>query len=248
MTLVLAGCGATAGKNVALTQGNWSVTATPSSGPAFYIGGNLTQSGSSVTGSMYVANSNCFDFSTMIPFTGTVSGQNVTLTSPSVSGQVIVVTATGTAGSLAGTYTVTGGCDGGDSGSATAAAVSSIGGTWNGTIVDSNDDPHVTVAMNLVEASTPSADGTFALTGTLTYTGSTCSVSGNITGGSSFVVGTYLVINGVTTEADESTGNFTYSQAILNSATAPTSMTGGYQETFGLCTDDFPNSATFTKQ
>ena len=43
--LVLTGCGAS--NNLALAPGNWSMTATKSGGSVFYIGGNLTQSGTS---------------------------------------------------------------------------------------------------------------------------------------------------------------------------------------------------------
>ena len=266
----LAGCGSS--NNMALTQGNWSVTATSTSGAvshavrhnlrghkaitpndsdvSFLVGGSLTQSGSNVAGTLHVIDSDCFDPSVGVAFTGTVDGQKVTLTSPAIQDQVITVTATGTSGSaLTGTYTVTGdGCDAGDSGTLTANAVPSINGTWNGPLVNGNDDPNVVLSMALTQATTPSSDGTFALTGTLTYTGSTCSISGTVSTGSSFIAGTFLVINGVTTEADSSTGNFTYNQAFLNSPTSPTTMTGGYQETFGLCTDDFPNTTTFTKQ
>src|SRR5208337_4156598 len=108
--VALSGCGAS--NNLALTPGNWSMTAI-SNGAAgtFYIGGNLTQTGTNLAGTMYVVGSDCFSSSTTVVFTGTVKGKNVTLTSTSISGQVISVTATGTAGSaLSGTYTVTGGC------------------------------------------------------------------------------------------------------------------------------------------
>ena len=168
LILLLVGCGAT--NNLALTQGNWSMTATSSGAVGtLYIGGNLTQIGSILAGSMLVIGS-CIDPSHTFAFSGTVNGNKVTLNTASASGEVITVTATGTIGSaLTGTYTVTGGCDDGDSGTITAAAVPSINATWSGPISGSGGS-NVTLAIAFSQATTASADGTFPLTGTVTFT------------------------------------------------------------------------------
>src|SRR5277367_1524718 len=126
LALALAGCGSS---NTTLTPGNWSMTATPTSGGsgAFFIGGNLKQTGNNVAGTLYVVNSNCYSPSTTITFTGTVKGDNLTLTSTGISGQVISVTSAAMgSSSFSGTYTVTGGCDGGDTGNLSANTVPSI--------------------------------------------------------------------------------------------------------------------------
>src|SRR3979411_573536 len=66
LALALTGCGAVAKRDDAkLTQGNWSVTS-KSSNPAigtFHVGGNFTQNGSTLSGTMYVVGSHCFDVS-----------------------------------------------------------------------------------------------------------------------------------------------------------------------------------------
>jgi hypothetical protein len=246
LALVLTGCGASS--NLALTQGNWSMTATTSGAPTFYIGGNLTQSGTNLVGTMYVINSNCYSPSQTVAFTGTVKGNNVALTSASVGGEVITVAASGTAGSLTGTYSIAGGttCNG-DSGTLTATPVPSISATWSGPIVDANGDNAI-LSMALTQAATASPDGTFALTGNLTYTGSTCSVSGTLPAGGAFIAGTYIVMQGNTIEFDGSPGTFTYYPAFLNNPTLPIDMQGTYTQTFGVCTDNAGNAATFTKQ
>jgi hypothetical protein len=235
--LALAGCGAS--NNLALPQGNWSMTAN-SSGTAgtFYIGGNLVQTGTNLAGTMAVVSSLCYSSSQTVTFTGTVKGHNVTLTSASVGGEVITVTVSGTSGSaLTGTYSIAGGttCNG-DKGSVTANPVPSVSATWSGPIGSGGS----TLAIAFTEASTPSADGTFALTGSLTYAGSSCS-TGTIPANSSFIVGPYLVVNGNTVDGESL--NYT---ALLNNPASPTSMTGTYQTTGGTC-DDFLN-ATFTKK
>lgn len=242
--LVLTGCGASS--NLALTQGNWSMTATPSGAATFYIGGNLTQSGTNLVGTMYVVNSLCYSSSQTVAFTGTVKGKNVTLTSASVGGEVITVTATGTAGSLTGTYSIAGGttCNG-ETGTIAGTPVPSISATWSGPITGSGGS-NVTLAIAFAQAATASADGTFALTGNVTFTNSSCSLTGTVN--SSFIAGPYLVVNGTTNEVDGSTGNFTYTQVLLNNAASPTSMQGTYSVTFGLCAGDADTTPTFTKQ
>src|SRR4030088_2150276 len=54
----------------------------------FHVGGNLTQSGNSLSGTMYVAGSLCFDVSQPISLTGTINRQKVTLASTDINGQV----------------------------------------------------------------------------------------------------------------------------------------------------------------
>jgi hypothetical protein len=238
--LVLTGCGASS--NLNLTQGNWSMTATPSGGGTFYIGGNLTQSGTNLVGTMYVVNSNCYSPSQTVAFTGTVKGNNVALTSASVGGEVITVAATGTAGSLTGTYSIAGGttCNG-DSGTLTATPVPSISATWSGPIVSQGGQS--TLALAITQATTASSDGTFALTGTGTYTNSTCFSTASIT--SAFVAGPYLVVNGTTDDG----GNFFYTNVLLNNSASPTNMKGTYEVSDpGATCDGDLDSPTFTKQ
>jgi hypothetical protein len=245
--LVLTGCGAS--NNLALTPGNWSMTATPSGGGTFYIGGNLTQSGTNVAGTMYVISfPNCYSPSQTVAFTGTVKGKNVTLTSASVGGQVISIIATGTAGSLTGTYSIAGGttCNG-DSGTLTATPVPSISGTWGGLILSpggvSQGGPNAALAITLTQASTASSNGTFALAGTGTYTNSTCFSTATIS--SAFVAGPYLIVNGTTDDG----GNFFYTDVLLNSSASPTSMKGTYQVSdAGQTCDGDSDVPTFTKQ
>jgi len=239
LTLALAGCWPILTPNDAtLTQGNWSVTAT-SSNPAigtFHVGGNLAQSGNALSGTMYVVGSLCFDDSLPISLTGTVNGQQVTLASTDINGQVFSVAATATTDSaLSGTYTITGGCGSGDSGTAAANVVPSISGTWGGSLVGSGGSS-VALNINLVQSATASADGSFALTGDLVYAGSSCSASGTITG--AFVAGSYILLNADTVEIDGSVGNVSYINVLLDDSQNPQNMLGTYQVDFGLCADD----------
>ncbi len=248
LALALAGCGASS--NLALTQGNWSMTATQTGGggtpnSTFYIGGNLTQNGGSLAGTMSIVNSLCYSSSQTVTFTGSVKGDNVTLTSASVGGEVITVTATGTSGSsLTGDYSIAGGntCDG-DTGSITANPVPSVSGTWGGPIYSqggvSQGGPNAALALTLTQATTASADGTYALTGSGVFSNSSCSNTATVS--NAFIAGPYLVVNGTTDDG----GTYSYDQVLLNNSAAPSSMTGSYSVSGGNCDGDLDNS-TFT--
>lgn len=260
--VALVGCGSDS--NLTLTQGNWSIAATSNGdGPThngkkhdgkiksnasqadFYIGGNITQTGSNVAGTMYIVGSDCLDSSSGIAFTGTVKGTQVTLTSPSLEGQVITVTASGTSTStttaLTGTYAVVGGCDDGDTGTLTANLVTPITGTWNGSLSNCdagvNGCSNATISFDMTQATTVSDDGTFALTGNISYTNSGCgTVSGTITGG--FIAGQFVTLNATTTDTSEGTESFTYDFALLDNPTTPANMTGTYSVSGGNCDGD----------
>ncbi len=247
LTLALAGCGGT--NNLVLTQGNWSVKAisTVNGNPTFFVGGNLTQTKVGVSATMHIVGS-CFDPSQALTFTGTVKGKQVTLTSTPVNNgdSVVSVSATASdASTLSGTYTVSAGnnCTSSDQGTITANAVPSISGTWSGALTTSSGGNGVVLAMALTQASASSADGTFALTGTLAYTGSTCSVSGTVN--NSYIAGSYVVISGATDDGS----TIDYPFALLDSSTAPKNMGGGavYSVTNGNCDGD-SDTPTFTKQ
>jgi len=229
------------------TAGNWSFVATSSvTNQVSHIGGNLTVSGNSVSSTMH-SDLPCFDVSQPFTFSGTLQKNQITFTSPAnANNQVITLIASASSSTITGTYTVTagGGCAA-DQGNVSAALVPSMTGTWSGPIVGKGG-PNVTLSMALTQASTASTDGTYALTGNLTFANSSCSKSGTIS--NSFVAGSMLVINGTTLEQDNvSQGAFAFTSALLNNPASPTSMSGTYQVTGGYCKGD-ADTPTFTKQ
>ena len=99
--------------------------------------------------------------------------------------------------------------------------------------------------MTLAQDPIASADGSFPVAGTLTYTGSSCSASGTIT--TAFVAGTYILLNANTVETDSSDGSVFYNQVLLDSSSNPLNMTGTYEVGSGLCVGDL-QELTLTKQ
>lgn len=251
LALLIAGCGGSSSTpaptptpvaQLALTSGNWDFAAASSSGTNFLIGGNVVQTGTSVTGGLRVVNSTCITPSTAVPITGNISGQTATVTSASIASQTINASLSGSATALTGTYTITGtGCASGDKGNIAGVLVPSVSGTWKGTFISNTvANPGVGVTASIVEGA-PDTTGLFVITGTSTYVGSPCFASGTAASGSAMAGRTTDVI---LKNDDGSTVEFV---GALNNPAAPTQINGTYTVTGGLCDGD-SGTGQITKQ
>ncbi len=252
--ILLTGCGSsspapaptpTPVPQLAFTSGNWDFAVASSSGPTFLIGGNVVQTGTSITGAVRVANSACFAAGTPVPITGTISGPTATVTSAAVASQTINATLSGSATALTGTYTVTGtGCAGGDKGNIAGVLVPSITGTWKGTFISSAvATPSVGVTAPITEGAADST-GVFVLTGTTAYVGSPCFASGTTATAAKISSLAGRSADVTFKNDDGSTVEFI---GTLNNAAAPTQMNGTYTVTGGLCSGD-SGTGQLTKQ
>jgi hypothetical protein len=244
---LLSGCGGGGNSSsnpsaFSIQAGNWNVNASSTAAPgnSFIVGGNLTQSGSSISGVMHIVNSACFDLTTDVPVSGSVSGQTVTISSAAILGQVVTVSANATsATALTGTYAVTGtGCAAGDKGTISANLVPSVTGSWHGTFT-STVSPGTTInaTANLTQSPTANADGFFPVTGTVTFTGSPCFTSGTIV--QSIAAGSVLGLE-ITTNDQPTPGDVVVAAIMDNPATS-TAATGAYQIDAGSCNGDSGN-------
>jgi len=238
--------------SLAPSDGNWSfvTTSTFVSGQVSHIGGNLTVSENNVSSTMHT---DLLGFDSSLPFTfsGTLQNNQITFTSPAnANSQVITLIATvASTSTITGTYTVSaGGGNAADQGTVTAALVPSLSGPWNGQINgDYYGDQHAVLSMTLTQAPTASSDGTFALTGNLTFANYGCFTSGTVSNSS--VAGSMVIINGTALEPDGVTqGSFTYNNVLLNNPASPTSMNGTYDVTDGGDCSSDTDTPTFTKQ
>jgi hypothetical protein len=130
-------------------------------------------------------------------FTGTISGDSISLKSPSlIAGSSEVMTITGTARNgtnLDATFHVDGAnstdpCYGttgkyGATGTVSGLFVPPVTGTWSGTVVETDNDPDtgalinaypVDVTATITQATTPDSNVNFPLSGTVTFTNSLC--------------------------------------------------------------------------
>jgi len=183
--------------------GNWQFSTTSTAGmPPLTISGSISQSGGSVNGAVHVDGSSCFDQPTAISLTGTLTDANISLTSGSVSGQVITLAGTitnkeGFPNQLTGTYTIDGGCASGDQGNVTGYSVEAFNGSWYGNLTTAGGaDIHW--GTDQLGQVGPSSEGSFGLTGTFNFDGA-CFTSGKLTPGTyptpSFVLGTSVALN-----------------------------------------------------
>ncbi len=194
------------GLNIA---GNWhfSTTSTASGTPAVSIDGSINQSGSSLRGAVHVDGSNCFDRLTTVGLTGTLNGSNISLTSTSVAGQVTTFTGSITNDTLTGTYTINGGCANGDQGSVAGIKIPHILNTLNATFTTSGGDTFE-VAGNMVQDASASSEGSFGITGTVSFRTS-CFSSGTITPGT-FPSGSFIMGRSVALKIETGNGTLAF--------------------------------------
>src|SRR5437660_946232 len=112
LALLLASCGAggnstppsspspTPTPTAANITGNWDITAQSAVTPgSVEVGGSLVSNGTQISGVVHILNSSCFQLAQDVSVSGSITaGSNaVTMTSASIAGQVITVTATASA-------------------------------------------------------------------------------------------------------------------------------------------------------
>jgi hypothetical protein len=124
-----------------------------------------------------------------------LTGNNIHLTSTSVSGQVATISGTSSDSQFTGTFNILGGCADGEHGSITGNKVPFVRGTMNGTFTPTSGQGFDAVAQ--VAEGSATAVGTFGLTGTVTFA-SGCLTLGAIKSGQfpegSFVLGTSVAL------------------------------------------------------
>jgi hypothetical protein len=182
--------------------------------PPLTIAGSITQSDSSVAGEVHVDGSGCFDQHTAIALTGTFTNSNVSLTSTAVDGQVITFTGSisddalnGADSALAGTYTIDGGCANGDHGNVTGMRIAVIANILNGTFTTSGGETFDVVGDE-AQSGTASSEGSFGITGTVTFS-TPCFSSGTITPGT-FPSGSFIIGTSVALEIETGNGTVTF--------------------------------------
>jgi hypothetical protein len=134
---------------------------------------------------------------------------------------------TGAGGStevLTGSYSVAGGCANGDKGTVVGETVPSYTNTYSGTFV-SVSKVSVPVSMTITQSG-PNSDGFYQVTGSGTFTGSTCFSTGTIA--SSEILGDYMDVTLTTNNG----GSVEFIGEVSDTAGA---IAGGYTVTAGTC-------------
>jgi hypothetical protein len=184
---------------------NWQFNTTSNvpGAPSLTIAGSLNPAGGAVGGAVHIEGSNCFDRLTTVGLAGSLTGAELSLTSTPVAGQVMTFTGSlgdsavnGTGSAFTGTYTISGGCANGDKGTVTGIKIQFLAKLMSGTFTTSAGDTF-DVSADEAQSSTPSAEGSFGIQGTITFRTS-CFSSGTLTPGTfpsgSFIMGTLVAL------------------------------------------------------
>ncbi len=227
------------GSTASFTAGNWSFTTNGGINGAIALGGYLTSSGTTVSGNLFVVGSTGSGFtlqksSTSMPVTGTLTSGTLTL-SGTISSSTFAMTFTNVssgATSVAGTYTVTGGTDTGDSG--TVSGVISPSGAYTGTWAGTDTTTGGTMSVAMTESTSANTNGSFTLNptsgGGVTFSGVTgCSVTGALNTTYSYAAGGIVFLDVTTADSGVSgpfSGELTF-LGVANDASNPTTLSGG---------------------
>ena len=225
-----------------LAAGNWYLQASSQAGSGVsqipQIGGALWQTGSIISGVLHVNKSGGFDWATDVPVSGTVNGDSVTLTSDGANGEVVTINGSVTLNLITGTDSISAGCANGDYGTVTAVLLSPATGNWTGAFT--SNGANIAAAAAFSQA-LPNADGYSPLSGSLTFSGAQCTLSGTLATEQSWILGhvvqaivnmsdgSVLALNGfitdVSTSASQMTVNFSFDGGTCSGQTGSVTYT-----------------------
>jgi hypothetical protein len=171
-----------------------------------------------------------------------MKGKNLAITSANIAGQVITANMVSSGKSVSGSYSISGGCAGGDHGNVTGTWVPSISGTWTGNILTGSTVVGVTASVT--QSSTASVNGTYSVVGQMSYADSPCSIGATVSTG--FIVGDMVYIGAVSDDLDGGTGDVEY-VGYLDVPSTGAKMSGNYWLNSGLCAGD-SNALHLAKQ
>jgi multidrug efflux pump subunit AcrA (membrane-fusion protein) len=170
------------GGNATPVAGDYVITVGVGTASQANFNGNIAVSGKIVSGVFRYNNvSTCVSGAQDIPFTGSVTGNVLTLTSASFSNSVATFTInlplsnnTNNQQLASGTSVIAGGTCALASSTLQAQFIPSYTGTWTATLTSPSN---ATATLAIVESATADADGQFPATGVLTFSVSPCSSS-----------------------------------------------------------------------
>ena len=224
-------------------DGNWAVgtTSTAFAGESSTLVGWISGSPTKgISAAMHIAGSGCFNFADDATFTGQLSGTSVHATSAPIAGQVITLDGTVTPSlsglSLAGTYSISGGCANGDRGTVSGYRSADATGSWTGTAVSSSGDQSQLTAS--IVQSTTDSHGFYAVSGSVQFTNSPCFTNLVFTNSDSLGAGPIIVA-----DLHASGSVYPFVEVALVMDPSGKTLLGAYDVYGGQCAND---SGSFT--
>ncbi len=210
VAILTAGCGGSS--SPIELNGNYELTtqsAQPASGiivPGPRFGGSLTSTAGMVSGTVEVFGQNCFRVLTLT-VTGTLKKGALVLNASAPTGAVLTIHATVSpdgSSITTGTYTISGGSGScaNVNGTITGVRIPPLHGTFSGNII-SLQGTTINISISVSQGPTADPPGIFPITGSATFSGSSCFTKGTIS--LAGVVGNVVFVNITTDEKTAST-------------------------------------------
>ena len=142
----------------------------------------------------------CYNGAPTVPLNGSVGLTTLKLTSFSVNGQILRLTATkdGTATNLTGTFQASSGCVKSATGSFTGTRYSALTGTYAGPLSAATIPQ--TMSLNLTQMSQGTGDGIFQTFGSANFTGFSCFTQGTLLAPAGVVLGSSVSLTFTTND------------------------------------------------
>lgn len=194
------------GSSAADVNGNWEIQAASSHGAAPFtaLAGYFHVSGSGtsqfITAAVQAQSEGCYTNLSDISLTGSVVGSQVLLSSIPVDSQVLSLNmqANSAADQLTGTYSISGGCANGASGSITGQKYALVNGTYTGALTN---DPTHTMTLTLSQNQDGTGDGGYQTSGTATFTNDSCFSQGTLAAQNGTIIGNGVSLTFTTNDA-----------------------------------------------
>jgi hypothetical protein len=189
-------------------SGNWEIQATPTSAttPFTALAGFINEQGQNpgvddlTTAALQVQPSGCYVNATTIPLQGSTQGVDLSLLSFPVNSQFLTIKAKkdATATHLTGSYSISGGCADGATGTLTGTEYADLTGTYAGTVTGSN--PAKTMQLDLTQFTQGTGDGVFLEQGSANFTGFACFTKGQLASQNGAVLGSAVSLTFTTND------------------------------------------------
>jgi hypothetical protein len=229
-------------QNLVLTPGNWDFTLTNAASSVLLAGGNISQTGSTISGALHFAGF-CTTNTTDFPSTGTTTPNGATINLPAEGTQgAVTMNLTGTASSMNGSFTAAQGCVLADSGTVVATFVSPLtSANWSASFSTSAGPPlqNFGAAASFTQTAAD-IHGVAGLTGTATTVITPCFTTMTVQTAS--VIGQQVSI----TFLNNNNGGQTFFTGKIAPVGTATNISGTYNTVGGPCAGDH-GSATFTR-
>lgn len=189
-----------------------------------FINEQATASAHPTTGTFMVQSSGCYSNIANIPMQGVVQGLRLHLVSFPLENQTLDISGAknDTSTQFTGSYTVTGGCADGATGTVTGTQYTALTGTYTGTFTGAQ-----TISLVVTQFTLGTGDGIFLVSGSARLGGFSCFTTATLASQNGAVSGNTVVLNLVTNDKENIVMTGTFDVAASKISFTSAQVTGG---------------------